>query len=372
VSFSSLGLSEPILKGVRAAGYESPTEIQKRAIPIALAGRDLIALGQTGSGKTDAFGLPLLQRAAAGPGGLRAVILVPTRELCVQVAESLRAYGQATGLSVCTAFGGIPLSIQESAFKRGLDILVACPGRLIDHLERGNLTLAQIETVVLDEADRMLDMGFLPQIRRILIRCPQERQNMMFSATLPAEIEALCRDFLPQAERVQVGQRSQAASTISHNFTHAQGDKTRHLEHLLRHERGRVLIFVNTKQRAQLLGNRLKRDGLPADCIHGDRDAATRYATLQAFERGRVRFLVATDVAARGIDVDDIELVLNYDLPKAVEDYVHRVGRTGRAGSKGRALSLVGPHDRGIHERIVKHLQRTNGARTPEPALARR
>jgi ATP-dependent RNA helicase RhlE len=357
VTFASLGLDEPILEGVRLAGYTSPTDIQARAIPTVLSGKDLIALGETGSGKTAAYGLPILNRLAGRPRGLRALVLVPTRELCVQVAESLRAYAAATELGICTAFGGIDLSIQRAAFKRGLDVLVACPGRLIDHLQQGSLSLAGLEVVVLDEADRMLDMGFLPQIRSIFVRCPRERQNLLFSATMPRDIEALCADFIPVAERIQVGKRSQSPSTIKHDFARVSTDeKVPQLRRLLERERGRVLIFVRTKTRAEQLGNALGRSGLPADSIHGDKGAEQRYVALKAFERGRTRFLVATDVAARGIDVNDIELVVNFDMPRAVEDYVHRVGRTGRAGNTGRALSLVAPADAGIYAAVQRHL----------------
>jgi ATP-dependent RNA helicase RhlE len=358
VSFATLGLKEPILRGVRAAGYETPTEIQADAIPKILRGAELIGLGQTGSGKTAAFGLPMLDRLCGGEPGLRGLIVVPTRELCVQVAENLRIYAQHAGLHVCTAFGGVDMSIQESAFKRGLDVLVACPGRLIDHLERRNLTLEKVEMVVLDEADRMLDMGFMPQIRRIFVRLPQERQNLLFSATMPKEVETLVADFLPHAERVQIGSRSQSASTIAHRFAAVTvHDKPHALERLLARERGKVLIFVNKKIGCERLGNALKRAGLPADAIHGDKSAEARHACLQGFSRGKVRFLVATDVAARGIDVDDIELVVNYDFPLAVEDYIHRTGRTGRAGRSGRALSLVAPTERRLHEAVAAHLQ---------------
>ena len=357
MTFASLGLKEPVLAGVAAAGYDQPTEIQQRSIPLVLQGHDLISCGQTGSGKTAAYGLPILNRLAGGPHGLRAVILVPTRELCVQVAENLRVYAQYAGLGVCTAFGGIDLSIQTSAFKRGLDVLVACPGRLIDHLERGNLTLQKLEIMVLDEADRMLDMGFIPQIRRIFVRAPQERQNLLFSATMPPEVEELVKDFLPKAERVQVGTRSQAATSIEHAFEPVDNaGKTRRLAQLLARESGRVLVFVKTKLRAEQLGNQLKRAHLPADSIHGDKGAEQRYTVLQSFDRGKTRFLVATDVAARGIDVDDIELVVNFDFPLGLEDYVHRTGRTGRAGASGRAMTLVGPADRGLHHAIVRHL----------------
>jgi ATP-dependent RNA helicase RhlE len=358
VSFASLGLKEPILRGIEAAGYETPTEIQAHAIPKILGGAEIIGLGQTGSGKTAAFGLPMLDKLCGGPPGLRGVIIVPTRELCVQVAENLRVYAHHTGLHVCTAFGGVDMSIQESAFKRGLDVLVACPGRLIDHLERRNISLAQVQMVVLDEADRMLDMGFMPQIRRIFVRLPQERQNLLFSATMPKEVEGLVGDFLPNAERVQIGARSQAASTIAHRFVAVNAhDKQHALEQILLREDGRVLIFVNKKIGCERLGNALKRTGLPADAIHGDKSAEARYACLQAFARGKTRFLVATDVAARGIDVDDIELVVNYDFPLALEDYIHRSGRTGRAGKSGRALSLVAPMEKRLFAVVQGHLQ---------------
>ncbi len=358
MSFASLGLKEPILRGVRAAGYETPTDIQASAIPKILGGAELIGLGQTGSGKTAAFGLPMLDRLCGGEPGLRGLIIVPTRELCVQVAENLRTYASHAGLHVCTAFGGVDMSIQESAFKRGVDVVVACPGRLIDHLERRNLTLEKVQMVVLDEADRMLDMGFMPQIRRIFLRLPQERQNLLFSATMPKEVESLVQDFLPGAERVQIGTRSQSAKTIDHRFAAvAAADKPAALERLLAREPGRVLIFVNKKIGCERLGNTLKRAGLPADAIHGDKGAEARYSCLQAFSRGKVRYLVATDVAARGIDVDDIELVVNYDFPLGLEDYIHRAGRTGRAGRSGRALSLVAPMERRLYEVVAAHLQ---------------
>jgi ATP-dependent RNA helicase RhlE len=358
VSFRSLGLKEPILRGVQTAGYETPTDIQAQAIPKILAGAEIIGLGQTGSGKTAAFGLPMLDRLCGGPPGLRGLILVPTRELCVQVAENLRVYASQAGLHVCTAFGGVDMSIQESAFKRGCDVVVACPGRLIDHLERRNLSLEKVQMVVLDEADRMLDMGFMPQIRRIFVRLPQERQNLLFSATMPTEVEGLVKDFLPNAERVQIGSRSQSAKTITHRFAAvAAHDKLEALERLLQREPGRVLIFVNKKIGCEKLGNALKRAGFPADAIHGDKSAEARHTCLQAFTRGKVRYLVATDVAARGIDVDDIELVVNYDFPLGLEDYVHRSGRTGRAGKTGRALSLVAPMERRLYEVVAAHLQ---------------
>ncbi|MFK7741304.1 MAG: DEAD/DEAH box helicase [Planctomycetota bacterium] len=358
MSFESLGLKKPILKGVLDAGYEKPTDIQQHAIPKILAGDELIGLGQTGSGKTAAFGLPMLNNLCGGEPGLRGVIIVPTRELCVQVAENLRVYAKHAGLHVCTAFGGIDMSIQESAFKRGLDVLVACPGRVIDHLERRNITFEKVEMVVLDEADRMLDMGFMPQIRRVFLRLPQERQNLLFSATLPKEVEGLVEDFLPGAERVQIGSRSQAAKTITHRFAAINAvDKSAACERMLRQESGRVLIFVNKKIGCEKLGNMLKRAGLPADSIHGDKSAEARHSVLGAFSRGRTRFLVATDVAARGIDVDDVELVINHDFPLGLEDYIHRSGRTGRAGKAGRCVSLVAPMEKRLYEVVKAHLR---------------
>jgi len=367
LTFTSLGLKKPILDGVKDAGYKKPTEIQASAIPLVLEGHDVIASGETGSGKTAAFGLPILNRLLGREPGLRALVLVPTRELCVQVAESLRAYAVHTDLKVRTAFGGIEMRIQEAAFRRGLDVLVACPGRLLDHLERRNLTLENVEILVLDEADRMLDMGFMPQVRRILARCRRERRNLLFSATLPPEVVSLCRDLLPDARKVQVGRRSQAAVTISHDFKDVPAHrKASVLEGLLRQERGRVLVFVKTKTGAQRLGRALQSAGLAADSIHGDKSAEARHTALMQFERGKIRCMVATDVAARGIDVDDVALVVNYDLPHSVEDYVHRVGRTGRTGKRGRAVSLVSPRDRRVHQAILRHLSARTDAQADQ------
>jgi ATP-dependent RNA helicase RhlE len=364
VSFQDLGLKQPILKGVAAAGYANPTDIQSRAIPLVQAGKNVIALGQTGSGKTAAFGLPMLDSLVGGEPGLRGLILVPTRELCVQVAENLRVYAQFAGLHVRTAFGGIPIAIQESALKRGVDVLVACPGRLIDLMQCNSVDLSRVGMFVLDEADRMLDMGFIPQIRRVLARLPQERQNLMFSATMPGEVEGLVRDYFGMSERVQVGQRSEAASTITHRFeTMSATEKEPWLERLLRRRDGTVLVFVKTKKRAEELGRKLKRVGLPADSIHGDKSAESRHVVLQAFSRGKTRIMVATDVAARGIDVSSIGLVVNFDMPRALEDYIHRVGRTGRAGTEGEAVSLITRLDAGIQREILAHMQKTSSGK---------
>ena len=360
MSFTSLGLKQPILLGIAAAGYEHPTPIQEQAIPIAKSGRDIVGLGQTGSGKTAAYGLPMLDRLVGGESGLRGLILVPTRELCVQVAEHLRVFAQFSGLHVRTAFGGIPLGVQEAAIKRGLDVLVACPGRLLDHLQFNTVTLDRVEMLVLDEGDRMLDMGFMPQIGRILSRMPKQRQNLLFSATMPSDIERLVRDNFGEFERIQVGELSQAATTLTHRFESVPAtSKERRLEQILRERRGTVLIFVKTKKSCEELGRKLQRAGLPADSIHGDKSAESRHVVLQGFIRGKIQHLVATDVAARGIDVSDIGLVLNFDMPRAVEDYVHRVGRTGRAGTEGEALSLVGKADVGIQRQILAHLGKT-------------
>lgn len=361
MKFSSLGLRKPILDGVRKAGYEQPSEIQENSIPIVLDGHDIISCGETGSGKTAAFGLPILDSLLDHEPGLRALILVPTRELCVQVAENLRIYASRTDICVVTAFGGVDMGIQEAAIRRGCDVIVACPGRMIDHLERGNVNLENIDYLVLDEADRMLDMGFMPQIRRILVRCPDERQTLLFSATMPPDVAQLVKDFIPDAKSVQVGRRSQAASTIRHEFEELHSkEKLPFLTRLLREGDGKALIFVKTKLGAQRLGRELKQTGLAADSIHGDKSAEARYTILQGFTRGRIRYLVATDVAARGIDVDDIALVVNYDMPRAVEDYVHRVGRTGRAGRKGTALSIWTRADAGVYRAIRKNLAATS------------
>jgi len=360
VKFASLGLNEPILRGVTAAGFDQPTEIQERVIPAAMKGKDLIALAETGSGKTAAYGLPILNRLHGGKSGLRALILVPTRELCVQVADNLRIYARYTDMHVCTAFGGINIGIQEAAFRRGLDVLVACPGRLIDHLQCGNFDLDLVETLVLDEADRMLDMGFMPQIRRVLARLPAKRQNFLLSATMPKEIESLVSNNFGETEQIQVGSRSQAPDTITHRFESVMAAKKEPLlESILAKRDGRVLIFVKTKLRAEQLGRQLKRSNLPADSIHGDKSAESRHVVLQAFSLGKTRFLVATDVAARGIDVSDISLVVNFDMPRAMEDYIHRVGRTGRAGNQGEALTMVTRPDQGILRQVLAHMQKT-------------
>jgi ATP-dependent RNA helicase RhlE len=361
VTFSSLGLRKPILDAVKKAGYTTPTDIQKDSIPLVLDGHDLVSCGETGSGKTAAFGLPILEKMLeAEPGHLKALILVPTRELCVQVAENLRIYASRTDIDVCTAFGGVDMGIQEARIRRGCDIIVACPGRMIDHLERGNVTLEHLDYLVLDEADRMLDMGFMPQIAKILMRCPAERQTLLFSATMPPDVAKLVKEFIPEHKTVQVGRRSHAPRQIQHKFEEVRGsDKTRTLIQLLKDHDGHVLVFVKTKLSAQRLGSELKRCGLSADSLHGDKSAEARYSILQAFDRGRIRNLVATDVAARGIDVDDITMVVNYDLPRAVEDYVHRVGRTGRVGRKGIAVSFWTGSDRGIYNAIQKSLSAT-------------
>lgn len=366
MKFSSLGLRKPILDGVRKAGYEQPSEIQKNSIPIVLDGHDIISCGETGSGKTAAFGLPILDSLLDHEPGLRALILVPTRELCVQVAENLRIYASRTDIHVVTAFGGVDMGIQESAIRRGCDVIVACPGRMIDHLERRNVNLENIDFLVLDEADRMLDMGFMPQIQRILMRCPDDRQTLLFSATMPPDVARLVKDFIPNAKSVQVGRRSQAASTIQHKFEEVHPkDKMPLVTSLLRKSDGKVLIFVKTKLGAQRLGRELKHSGLAADSIHGDKSAEARYTILQGFTRGRIRHLVATDVAARGIDVDDISMVINFDMPRSVEDYVHRVGRTGRVGRKGIALSLWTRADAGVYRAVQKNL----GATSDEEAV---
>ncbi|MEO0479958.1 MAG: DEAD/DEAH box helicase [Planctomycetota bacterium] len=366
MSFESLGLSQPVLRGIRKAGYDAPTDIQVQAIPPALESRHLIALGQTGSGKTAAFGLPILERlltaeGEAGEPGLRAVILVPTRELCVQVAENLRIYAEFTGLHVRTAFGGIGIGIQEAAFRRGLDVLVACPGRLIDHLSCGNVTLDRVTDFVLDEADRMLDMGFMPQIRRIVAHLPQVRRNGLFSATMPPEIEKLVKEHFEGAVRIQVGSRSQAATTIVHRFESlSPQQKERNLVQMLEARDDTVILFVKTKKRAEELGRKLKAARLPADSLHGDKSAEQRHVVLKGFASRRLRFLVATDVAARGIDISNVGLVVNFDMPHALEDYIHRVGRTGRAGKEGEAVTYVGRMDRSLCEQIVKHLAKSS------------
>jgi ATP-dependent RNA helicase RhlE len=344
--FSKLGLSPQVLEGVQAAGYTDPTPIQLRAVPLLMAGRDLIGCAQTGTGKTAAFALPILSRLEKR-GALRALVLEPTRELAAQVETAIHDYGRFTNLRTAVVFGGTGYGRQDQVLRQGVDILVATPGRLLDQIKRGMVRLNQIEILVLDEADRMLDMGFMPDVRRIIERCPRARQTMLFSATIPPEIEQLCKFALRQPETVEIGQRRSAAETVTHAlYPVASDQKEALLEELLkRTDFDQVLIFCRTKHGADRVARKLHQQGRAVAVLHSNRTQREREKALSGFRDGRYEVMVATDIAARGIDVEQISHVINFDVPHHPEDYVHRIGRTGRAQSVGDAFTIMTGED---------------------------
>jgi ATP-dependent RNA helicase RhlE len=353
VSFQTLALDTRILQALAEEGYETPTPIQRDAIPSALAGRDLLGIAQTGTGKTAAFGLPLLHRLAnAGGrpprGGCRALILSPTRELASQIADSLKAYGRHLGLSVAVVFGGVGYGPQRNALARGIDILVATPGRLQDHLDQGTARLDRIETLVLDEADQMLDKGFWPAIRRMLPVLPKDRQTMFFSATMPAEVAKLAAEILKDPVRVEVTPVATTAEKVAQKLIFIeQSGKRGVLAELLRGQGvGRALVFTRTKHGADKVVKNLAADGISANAIHGNKGQSQRERALAEFRAGTAPVLVATDIAARGIDVDGVTHVIQHDMPDTPEAYVHRIGRTARAGASGIAIALCAHDER--------------------------
>lgn len=352
-SFSQLPLSEPLQRAIADMGYTSMTPIQAKAIPVVLEGRDVMGAAQTGTGKTAAFSLPLLQKmlrhenASVSPARhpVRALALLPTRELADQVAEAIKAYAKYTKLRVACVFGGMDMRPQAAELKAGVEVLVATPGRLLDHIEARNCVLNHVEYVVLDEADRMLDIGFLPDLQRILGHLPRERQTLLFSATFSGDIRKLAQSYLQDPVTIEVAQRNATSANVEqHVFEVAEEDKRRALVQLLR-ERGitQAIVFTNSKLGASRLARALEHDGLTTAALHGDKTQDERLKALEAFKAGGVQLLVATDVAARGIDISDLPAVFNFDLPFHAEDYVHRIGRTGRAGAKGIAISFVEP-----------------------------
>ncbi len=349
MSFNSLGLAPELLRAVADAGYAQPTPVQREAIPLALAGRDLIGSAQTGTGKTAAFLLPILQRLARNgkTQALRALILVPTRELAEQVLQSARTYGRHLQVSAAAVYGGVGMEPQTRALKHGTAIVVATPGRLLDHMERGHVDFSALEVLVLDEADRMLDMGFAPDVRRILAALPDKRQTMLFSATISPEVDALARRALDGHASVEIGRRATPAEGVEHVIVAVDKLQKRGvLAQILRAKpAGQTLIFTRTKYGADKLATFLRREGIPAHAIHGDKAQSHRTRTLDAFRSGAADVLVATDIAARGIDVDGIRMVVNFDVPQDPEVYVHRVGRTARAGARGLALTLLSPDE---------------------------
>ena len=354
MKFSDLGLSEAIVRAVAETGYTAPTPIQSQAIPAVLNGGDLLAGAQTGTGKTAGFTLPVLHRLSTdafgsklanntSPRPIRALILTPTRELAAQVEESVKTYGNYTKLNSAVIFGGVSINPQIKLLKHGVDILVATPGRLLDHMGQGTVKLDKIEILILDEADRMLDMGFIRDIRKVLAALPPKRQNLLFSATFSDEIKALADGLLDQPKTIEVARRNSTVEIISQKIHPVDRDKKHPmLSHLIRtHAWTQVLVFTRTKHGANKLVEQLGRDGVKAMAIHGNKSQTARTRALAEFKDGTLQCLVATDIAARGIDIDQLPHVVNYDLPNVPEDYVHRIGRTGRAGAKGEAVSLV-------------------------------
>ena len=372
MSFESLGLRAELLRAISEQGYDTPTPIQAQAIPTVLNGRDLMAGAQTGTGKTAGFTLPLLQRLAnepkaKGPGAVRVLILTPTRELAAQVHDSVVTYGQYLRLRSAVVFGGVNIRPQMKKLRNGVDVLVACPGRLLDHANQGTVDLSQVETLVLDEADRMLDMGFIHDIRRVVKLIPdrEARQTLLFSATFSREIKALAANLLDDPESIEAPGTNRTADRIAQRIIAVDKSRKRELlSHLIGANRWeQVLVFSRTKHGANRLAKQLTADGLEAAAIHGNKSQGARTRALAEFKAGKVRVLVATDIAARGLDIDQLPHVINFDLPQVAEDYVHRIGRTGRAGREGEALSLVSADERPL----LKAIERLVGLElTPE------
>jgi ATP-dependent RNA helicase RhlE len=367
-TFSELGLTPSLLHAVRDAQYETPTPIQEQAIPLVLSGKDVLACAQTGTGKTAAFLLPILQRLAQGERGrVRALVLTPTRELAAQIAESSHLYSKYLRVHTAVAFGGVSLGSQVAQLRRGADLLIATPGRLLDHLERGTVTLSALTVLVLDEADRMLDMGFLPDVRRILRTVPTARQTLLFSATMPKEIEHLAHDTLRSPVVITVGRKATPVATVRQVLYAVEAERKRDLLcHLLQHGNMRqVLVFTRTKLRADRLTKHLAQSGRRVAVLHGGKSQGARTQALDGFRRGGVDVLVATDIAARGLDVDGISHVVNFDVPNTPEDYVHRVGRTARASATGDAISLVSSDE----VDFVREIERVIGGVIPRQVV---
>ena len=348
MSFNSLGLSADLLIAVTEQGYDTPTPVQLQAIPLILAGCDIMVSAQTGTGKTAGFTLPLLQRLKERAPGqakhmLRALILTPTRELAAQVAESVKTYGKHTTLKSAVVFGGVNINSQMRTLRQGCDILIATPGRLLDHVEQGTVNLSKIEILVLDEADRMMDMGFIQDIRRILTLLPKARQNLMFSATFSDPIKKLADGLMNAPKMIEVTRRNTAVESVTQLIYPVDNKRKRALlSYLIASEKwGQVLVFTRTKHGANRLSQQLEMDGIRSTAIHGNKSQSARTKALSDFKRGSVQVLVATDIAARGLDISELPHVVNFELPHSPEDYVHRIGRTGRAGKAGAAVSLV-------------------------------
>ncbi|MGH8220926.1 MAG: DEAD/DEAH box helicase [Steroidobacteraceae bacterium] len=374
MSFADLGLTPELLRALTEKGYAAPTPIQSHAIPVALAGRDVLAGAQTGTGKTAAFVLPILQRlgaSACAGRSPRALVLTPTRELAAQVADSARSYGKYVRVRTTVVFGGVSINPQIDALRSGCDLLIATPGRLLDLAGQGVLDLRSVECFVLDEADRMLDMGFIPAIRRVLKLLPAKRQNLMFSATYSTAIRELAGRFLREPAQIEVAARNATAERIEQRVYRVPKEQKRHLlAHLIQAGRwAQVLVFTRTKHGANRLTKQLESTGIRAAAIHGNKSQGARVRALTDFKARRITALVATEVAARGLDIKELPHVVNYELPNVPEDYVHRIGRTARAGGAGCAVSLVAPDEVPLLREIEKVLARTLAVTAP-PAYA--
>ncbi len=359
MNFSQFNLDSRLNAGISHAGYRKPTPIQASAIPLALAGHDLIGTAQTGTGKTAAFVLPILNKLLKGPGKrTRALIITPTRELAEQIHQTIGSLSGRTNIRSIAIYGGVGAAPQIAALNRGMDIVVACPGRLLDHIQNKHVKLGQLEVLVLDEADRMLDMGFLPDIRRILKHIPSRRQTMLFSATFPMEIDHLAAQTLQRPKRVSIG-LSRPAYTVAHTlYPVPQHLKKGLLIKLLKQtDTDSVLIFTRTKHRARRLAKQITQSGYRVTSLHGDRTQGQRTAALKGFKQGRYQIMVATDIAARGLDIDGISHVINYDMPDTADAYIHRIGRTGRAKRKGVAFTLFTPDDQSVVQKIEQIMQ---------------
>ena len=368
MQFTEFGLDARLVRAIEDLGYAIPTPIQTEAIPPAMAGRDVLAAAMTGSGKTAAFLLPILHRLLQAPKpGTRVLVLTPTRELAAQILEACRDFGKHAGISAAAIFGGVGMGPQEDAFRRGVSVLIATPGRLLDHLSRPYAKLDRIDYLVLDEADRMLDMGFLPDVRRVLARLPAVRQTMFFSATLPPEVRNLSRDMLKNAAAINVERQAAPAKGITQAvFAVAASAKSALLVELLkRNEIGSVIVFTRTKHRTNRLSEYLEKHGVPNARMHGNRSQGQRTAALADFKSGRIRVLCATDIVARGIDVEALEHVVNFDVPHVPADYIHRVGRTARADAIGEAFTFVSPDE----EMDMRAIEKAIGAKVERRAL---
>jgi len=374
MSFDQLGLRAELLHAISDAGYTTPTPVQAQAIPVILQARDVLAGAQTGTGKTAGFTVPLLQRLNAATAQplrtfrpVRALILTPTRELAAQVYESVRTYGKYLPTTAASIFGGVNINPQIQTLRRGVDILVATPGRLLDHVQQRTVNLSQVEILVLDEADRMLDMGFIRDIRRILSLLPTRRQNLLFSATFSPEIKTLASDLLNNPVHVEVAAKNAASDLVTQAvYLTPKEQKFDLLEHLLVQDKiEQALVFVRTKHGADKVARQLQRDGIAAVPIHGNRSQSQRTRALADFKAGHTRIMVATDLAARGLDIDQLPYVINFELPNVPQDYVHRIGRTGRAGSTGEALSLVSPDEQAYLNDIERLIKRRIDRREP-------